>query len=68
MQQLWAQVWTLYLSGRQWWCDFELEEMLKERHERHSETTPVDELIAEAFNIEKVERASVIATTRRPAS
>ena len=56
MQQLWAQVWTLYLNGRQWWCDFELEEMLKERHERHSETAPVDELIAEAFNIEKVER------------
>ena len=56
MQQLWAQVWTLYLNGRQWWCDFELEEMLKEHHERHSETTPVDELIAEAFNIEKVER------------
>ena len=56
MQQLWAQVWTLYLSGRQWWCDSELEEMLKERHERHSETTPVDELIAEAFNLEKVER------------
>lgn len=56
MQQLWAQVWTLYLNGRQWWCDSELEEMLKERHERHSETTPVDELIAETFNVEKVEK------------
>ena len=56
MQQLWAQVWNLYLSGRQWWCDSELEEMLKERHERHSETTPVDELIAEAFYVEKVEK------------
>ena len=56
MQQLWAQVWTLYLSGQQWWCDSELEEMLKERHERHSETTPVDELIAETFNVEKVEK------------
>ena len=56
MQQLWAQAWMLYLRGRQWWCDFELEEMLKERHERHSETTPVDELIAEAFNVDKVEK------------
>jgi len=56
MQQLWAQAWTLYLRGRQWWCDFELEEMLKERHERHSETTPVDELIAETFNVDKVEK------------
>jgi len=56
MQQLWAQVWNLYLSGQQWWCDSELEEMLKERHERHSETTPVDELVAEAFYTEKVEK------------
>ncbi|SMF95677.1 hypothetical protein SAMN02949497_3051 [Methylomagnum ishizawai] len=31
--------------------------MLKERHERHSETTPVDELIAEAFHVEKTEKS-----------
>ena len=30
--------------------------MLKERHERHMETIPVGELIAEAFNVEKVEK------------
>lgn len=56
MQQLWAQVLSYYLDGEQWWCDATLEEMLKERHERHSETTPVDELIAEAFHVEKVDR------------
>lgn len=56
MQQLWAQVWSLYLGGQQWWCNAELEEMLKERHERHAETTPVDELVAETFYTEKVEK------------
>lgn len=56
MQQVWAQVFSHYLDGEQWWCDAELEEMLKERHERHSETTPVDELIAETFHVEKVEK------------
>lgn len=56
MQQAWAQVWKLYIGGRQWWCNAELEEMLKERHERHAETAPIDELIAEAFDIEKVEK------------
>lgn len=56
MQQLWAQVWQLYLDGAQWWCSEELEELLKARHERHSETVPVNELIAEAFDIEKIEK------------
>lgn len=56
MQQLWAQIWTYYLKGWQWWCSGELEEMLKERHERHGETTPIDELIAEVFDIEKVDK------------
>lgn len=56
MQQLWAQVWELYLEGRQWWCSGELEHLLKARHERHSETVPVDELIAEIFDIEKVDK------------
>lgn len=56
MQQLWAQVFTLYIDGRQWWCSVELEDMLKERHERHRETVPVEELIAEEFDISRVEK------------
>lgn len=56
MQQLWAQIWSYYLDGWQWWCNDELENMLKERYERHSETTPIDELITEVFCIEKVEK------------
>jgi putative DNA primase/helicase len=56
MQQLWAQVYALYLGGAEWWCSEELEELLKARHERHSETVPLNELIAEAFDIEKIEK------------
>lgn len=56
MQQAWAQVWKLYLEGRQWWCTDELEELLKERHERHMETVPIDELISEFFDVEKIDK------------
>jgi putative DNA primase/helicase len=56
MQQLWAQIWSYYLEGWQWWCSGELEHLLKARHERHSEAVPVNELIAEKFDIEKVEK------------
>jgi predicted P-loop ATPase len=57
MQQLWAQVWQLYLDGAQWWCSKELESMLEERHERHAEINPVHEMIAECFDIEKVTKS-----------
>ncbi|MEI6705781.1 MAG: VapE domain-containing protein [Methylococcales bacterium] len=56
MQQLWAQVWHTYLDGEQWWCSKELENLLEERHDRHAEINPIHELIAECFDIEKVEK------------
>jgi putative DNA primase/helicase len=57
MQQLWAQVWCLYIEGLQWWCTKELETMLEERHDRHAEINPIHEMIAECFDIEKVEKS-----------
>jgi putative DNA primase/helicase len=57
MQQLWAQVWCLYLEGVQWWCSEELKSMLEERHDRHAEINPIHEMIAEVFDVEKVEKA-----------
>ena len=56
MQQLWAQIWHYYMTGWQWWCCGELENLLQERHERHSEINPVHELIAEIFDIERIEK------------
>jgi len=56
MQQLWAQVWQMYLDGEQWWCSKELETMLIERHERHAEINPIHEMVAEVFDIEQIEK------------
>lgn len=56
MQQLWAQVMSLYLVGAIWWCDAVLEEYLIERHERHSEVNPTHEMIAEIFDIERIDK------------
>lgn len=59
MQQLWAQVWELYTSGYQWWCDDELEKMLESRHEKHSETNSIGELINEHFDVSNVEKGEM---------
>jgi putative DNA primase/helicase len=56
MQQLWAQVWELYIGGQQWWCTDELEKMLESRHEKHSEVNPIVELINDKFDMEKTQR------------
>ncbi len=67
MQQLWAQVWELYVSGSQWWCDTELETLLESRHEKHAETNPIHELISDKFDIqqtEKDERSQHLSITR----
>ncbi|MDP2901640.1 MAG: VapE family protein [Methylovulum sp.] len=53
MQQLWAQVWHLYINGYQWWCSGELEILLATSHGEHSEASPIGELIADVFNIEE---------------
>ena len=50
MQQVWAQVWHLYLNGSRWWCDVELENLLAESHKEHSESNAVSELIESIFN------------------
>ncbi len=60
MQQIWAQVWHLYINGYRWWCDAELESLLAESHKEHSESNAVSELISSVFNInEPVKRQDV---------
>jgi putative DNA primase/helicase len=56
IQQLWAQIWRLYLNGQQWWCNKELEVLLAISHSEHSEQSPIGELIADTFNIEETEK------------
>ena len=59
LQQLWAQVWELYTSGMQWWCDDELEKMLESRHDKHSEINSIGELINEHFDVSSVENGEM---------
>lgn len=59
MQQLWAQVWELYIGGQQWWCTTELETMLESRHNKHSETNSIAELINEQFDVSSVEKGEL---------
>ncbi|WP_295021125.1 VapE domain-containing protein [Sulfurimonas sp.] len=48
-QQLWAQAWDLYVSGRRWWVDpaldVELFAMLNMKHSNHMVITAVDDII-----------------------
>lgn len=51
MQQLWAQIWTLYVGGSQWWCSAQLDYLLETHHSKHAEINPIAELITDNFNV-----------------
>lgn len=60
IQQIWAEVWQLYLNSNRWWCDTELENLLAESHKEHSEANAVSELIESVFNTsEPVKRLDI---------
>ena len=48
-QQLWAQVYELYISGEKWWIDRDLDKdlyaMLNKKHQAHMMISPVDDII-----------------------
>ena len=54
MQQLWAQVLTIYRSNERWWLDREEEKILAQYNEQHIKTCPYTELILERFIIPKI--------------
>lgn len=51
LQQLWAQVYSYYLGGEQWWCDDVLEGLLKAQHDKHREDVPTHEMIKSVFDL-----------------
>ncbi len=59
VQQLWAQVWELYTSGQQWWATTELETLLESRHEKHSETSSIAEMINDKFDVASIEKGEL---------
>jgi len=56
MQQLWAQMFELYLSGEQWWCTPDLDAMLSSRHANHAEINSIAELIQDKFDMQNIEK------------
>jgi hypothetical protein len=53
MQQLWAQVYQLYLSGEQWWPDEKLDKLVSIGNENHLDRHPAIDLLERAFDLSK---------------
>ena len=53
MQQLWAQVYQLYLDEAQWWPDSELDKLVTASNEYHTDRPPVIDLLELTFDMDK---------------
>jgi len=51
MQQLWAEIWTQYCAGAQWWPDAELLSMLPTKHAEHGQIDPIEDAILSRFDL-----------------
>jgi putative DNA primase/helicase len=53
LQGFWSQIWHEYTTDNNaiWWANNELEQMLQARHDNHTETSPIEELIAKKFDL-----------------
>ncbi len=53
LQGLWAQIWHEYTTDNNaiWWASNELEKLLMDKHEQHTEISLIDELIAKRFDL-----------------
>lgn len=51
MQQLWAQVFHLYLEGAMWWPEPELDHLMASINEYHTERSPVVDLLELTFDL-----------------
>lgn len=52
MQQVWAEVKTLYLSGEQWWPDEELKALKKVAAKSHQQVCPIENAVWSKYNLE----------------
>ena len=57
MQQLWAQVWKLYMQGEQWWPNSQLEEQLITATQKHEPIDIVVDLLADKFDLTNIDPA-----------
>ena len=68
-QQLWAQVYDMYMKGVQWWPDYDLERMLIKVTDGHSQTNLISEAIDEFVWVDRNdhwrEKNKVISNNKR---
>lgn len=55
VQQVWAQVWNMYTKGAAWWPDEKFSEELRQRHDKHTESSPLEDAIMDKFDLESTE-------------
>ena len=51
IDQLWAQVWHLYISGEQWWDDAPMRTLINSAGKRHSTVKAMRELLTSSFDL-----------------
>jgi|GEM_PF-2372380 len=54
MQQLWAEIWGLYLAGDQWWPDAEMDEMINHHHLKHSQIDHIEDAMRSKFDLDTI--------------
>ena len=52
LNQLWAEVWQLYLNGAEWWPSDALLAMLVVRHEEHSAINNIEDAVSVVYDLE----------------
>ncbi|MFZ2170546.1 MAG: VapE domain-containing protein [Methylococcaceae bacterium] len=63
MQQLWAEVWQLYLSGERWWFSAEEALQVEERNAGHMQINPVEDAIRSYFDLELIDEGDFLTCT-----
>ena len=52
LNQLWAEVWQLYLNGAEWWPSDALLAMLVVRHKEHSAINNIEDAVSVVYDLE----------------
>ncbi len=57
MQQFWAQIWTLYLGGANWWLTKEQDEMVKSVQMQHQTVSALEEKLVSYFCLDSLNQS-----------
>ena len=62
LQQLWAEIWLLYIGGEQWWPTEALEELLIIRHDQHQLIDNIEDMIKTTFDLSSISDGNKLFT------